>query len=138
MVTGIAFLAFDQKHSTSLRGDVFDGYTVECGAEDANQACGDVDNPGKECCDDGNRRSGDGCSGSCIKDDDVTGTQVAADTSKGSQQALGIPVGTKKTSSVLSDIQVATNGIQRSNNVAGGQFDGYPTRDAVHATVFNE
>ena len=53
VVTGIVFLTTNQKHSTSLRGDMFDDYTFECGAELPNAACGDITDPAAECCDDG-------------------------------------------------------------------------------------
>ena len=90
--------------------------------------CGNgiVDNG--EQCDDGNLRSGDGCNRACLEDYDVTGTQVAADTSSALQQALAIPIGVQKAlptpSSVLADTQFASNTAQISN-VVGGQFTNY-------------
>ena len=51
VVTGMVFVVSNQNAPTSLQGNL-GNYTIECGAELANVACGDVDAL-IECCDDG-------------------------------------------------------------------------------------
>ncbi len=53
VVTGIVLFSIYQKTPTALRGDIVNGYTIECGAEPPNTACSDIDNDSTlECCDD--------------------------------------------------------------------------------------
>ncbi|MBT7494499.1 MAG: hypothetical protein HN666_04660 [Candidatus Peribacter sp.] len=60
VVTGMVFVVSNQNAPTSLQGNL-GNYTIECGAELANVACGDVDAL-IECCDDGS----DPVDGYCI------------------------------------------------------------------------
>ena len=60
-----------------------------------------------------------------MNDYNVIGTQVASDTAQQLQQALAIPIGMHKASSVLADTQTASNAMQIANVVAG-QYTGYP------------